>query len=179
MKSISETLNDFAKEVIRQARANLTRDDINVSKKLYKDLNFELKVSKNSLRLQFLLGEYGMFRDLGVKGANPSLVKNGVQKAPQSPYKFKTKKPPIDDLLKWVKARRLRLRDSSGRFKRGSQLSLTYIIQNRIFAQGIKPSLFFTKPYKKNFKKLPKELAEAYGLEVQDFVKEAFKYEKI
>lgn len=179
MTEVSNILNKFAKEVIRQARANLTRNDINVSKKLYDDLNFELKEGKNSIRLQFILGEYGMFRDLGVKGANPSLVKNGVQKAPQSPYKFKTKKPPIDDLLKWVKARRLRFRDSSGRFKRGSQLSLTYIIQNRIFAQGIKPSLFFTKPYKKNFKKLPKELAEAYGLEVQDFVKEAFKYEKI
>lgn len=179
MKEITDILNSFAKEVIRQARANLTRQDINVSRQLYNDLNFELKEGKNSLRLQFLLGSYGMFRDLGVKGKNPSSVKNGVQKAPNSPYKFKTKKPPIKDLLQWVKARRLRLRDSKGRFRKGGRLSLTYIIQNRIFAQGIKPSLFFTKPYKKNFKKLPEELVKAYGISVQDFVQEAFKFEKI
>jgi len=173
---INEILNKFAKKVIKEARANLTRQDINVSKQLYNDLNYELKTTQNSLRLQFILGEYGMFRDLGVKGAKPSLVKNGYQKAPNSPYKFKNKKPPFKPLFEWVKARRIRIRNKKGQFQKGSYKTMAFIIQNRVYAQGIKPSLFFTKPYKNNFKKLPKELLDSFGLDVETFIKEAFKF---
>jgi hypothetical protein len=47
---------------------------------------------------------------------------------------------------------------------------MSYIISNSIFEKGIKPSLFFTKPFEKAFKNLPNELVEAYGLDVEDFL---------
>ena len=40
-----------------------------------------------------------------------------------------------------------------------------------IFEKGIKPSLFFTKPFEKAFERLPDELVEAYGLDVEQFLK--------
>ena len=44
---------------------------------------------------------------------------------------------------------------------------------------GIKPSLFFTKPFEAAFKKLPDELVEKYGLDMEelfeDITKENFK----
>jgi hypothetical protein len=39
-----------------------------------------------------------------------------------------------------------------------------------IYARGIKPSLFFTKPFEAAFRKLPDELIQAYGLDVEEFL---------
>jgi hypothetical protein len=55
---------------------------------------------------------------------------------------------------------------------------LAYVIANNIYARGIKPSLFFTKPFEQGFKKLPDEVLEAYGLDVEDYLKYTIKAEK-
>jgi hypothetical protein len=34
-----------------------------------------------------------------------------------------------------------------------------------IFKNGIKPSLFFTRPFENAYKKLPEDLVEKYGLD--------------
>jgi hypothetical protein len=167
---INESLNKFAKEVIKQSRSNLTKGDKNVTKSLYDSLKYDLNVSKNSFSLSVFMEVYGDFQDKGVKGSNPALV-NGEQKAPNSPYSFKDKFPPAEPIRQWIKARGLRYRDEKGRFKKGGEKTLTFLIQRSIFAQGIKPSLFFTKPFEGRFKKLPSELIEAYGLEVTEFLK--------
>jgi hypothetical protein len=36
-----------------------------------------------------------------------------------------------------------------------------------VFKYGIKPSLFFTKPFEKAFKKLPDVLIDKYGLDAE------------
>lgn len=166
---IEDSLNKFAKEVIKQSRANLTRKDKNVSRELYNSLKYDLNVSKNSFSLSIFMQKYGDFQDKGVKGSNPSLV-NGVQKAPNSPYSFKDKFPPKEPIRQWIKARGLRYRDEKGRFKKGGEKTLTFLIQRSIFAQGIKPSLFFTTPFQNRFEKLPNDLVEAYGLELTNFL---------
>ena len=79
--------------------------------------------------------------------------------------------PPLKPILDWVKFRKIRLRDEKGKFKKGSYKSVAHIIQKRIYAQGIKPSLFFTKPYLKAFNNLPEDLVKAYGLDVTTFIK--------
>ena len=171
---ISKELNRFAKNVITKARSNLTRQDKNVSKELYDSFDYEVKVMPNSISLRFIseaYAEYGIFQDKGVKGADPSLVKNGVQKAPLGKFTFKNKMPPLKPILDWVKFRKIRLRDEKGKFKKGSYKSVAHIIQKRIYAQGIKPSLFFTKPYLKAFNNLPEDLVKAYGLDVTTFIK--------
>jgi hypothetical protein len=73
LTNINKELNRFAKYVISQSRANLTR-----AKKgggsLYKSLDSNVKVSKNSFELSFLMEDYGIFQDKGVKGKAPSKV---------------------------------------------------------------------------------------------------------
>ena len=39
-----------------------------------------------------------------------------------------------------------------------------------VYHQGIKSSLFFTKPFEAAFSRLPQELIEAYGLDIEDFL---------
>jgi hypothetical protein len=61
----------------------------------------------------------------------------------------------------------------SGKFM--SYNSTAFLVVQGIFNNGIKPSLFFTKPFQSAFNKMPDELVEAYGLDVEEFLKYTLK----
>ena len=169
MLETQKALQRFAKHVVSQSRANLTRGKKRASNGLYDSIGYDVKVHKQSFSLSFIMEEYGMFVDRGVRGSNPNLVKNGTQKGGMSPYSFKQKMPPLKYILPWVKLKKLRLRDEKGRFKKGNYRSIAFMVQRSVFAQGIKPTMFFTKPFAKAFKNLPEELVESFGLDIKDF----------
>jgi len=174
-------LNDFAKYVIQQSRSNLSKSGKIYEKKLYNSLDAEVEVGANSFRLTFLMEDYGAFVDKGVRGKDPSKVSRNAkikgQQAPQSEYRFGSGNFSgkwgdfTNKLEKWVKSKNLRLRDSKGRFSQGNVKTIAQIVARNIYARGIKPSLFFTKPFEKAFERLPDELVEAYGLDVEQFLK--------
>jgi len=167
-KQTYQYLNQFAKYIIQQSRSNLSKSNRNSSKSLYNSLDSEIEVSANSFRLAFLMEDYGKFIDKGVQGSNPRGIKNGVQKAPNSEYKFKSKSIPTKVLDKWVIKKGIAPRNKSGKFL--SREGLKFAIAKSIALQGIRPSLFFTKPFESAFKNLPDELVEAYGLDVEQFL---------
>ena len=169
MTEVELELNKFAKEVIRQSRSNLTRKGKRVGNKLYNSLDYALAVSQKgtSFSLEFEMADYGDFVDRGV---------SGKKKKYDTPFSFKSKWPPRKEILKWVNAKRLRLRDpETGRFKKGGQESLAFLIQRSIFNKGIKPSLFFTKPFENAFKALPPDLEKAFALDVEDLIEFTFR----
>jgi hypothetical protein len=161
-----EALNKFAKYVVQQSRSNLTKSDKNVSKELYNSLGYDLNVSKNSFSLSLLMKDYGMFQDKGVKG------KTSSAKAPNSPFQFGSgtgeKGGLTNGIDKWVRRRRFQFRDNKGRFM--SYQSTAFLITRSIYNKGIKPSMFFTKPFEKAFKGLNEELIKAYALDVEKFM---------
>ena len=167
-ENTKEYLNAFAKYVIQQSRSNLSKQNKNVDKKLYNSLDKEIDVGANSFRLAFLMEDYGKFIDKGVQGSNPSAIKNGFNKAPNSPYRFKSKMIPTRVLDKWVIKKGIAPRNKSGKFL--SREGIKFALAKSIALQGIKPSLFFTKPFEKAFERLPDELIEAYGLDVEQFL---------
>jgi hypothetical protein len=146
-------LEKYKNYVIQQAKANLSKGRNNMSKTLYNSLKGEVVTDKDYAIVGFKMQFYGQYLDEGVKGAFPSMVKNGKQKAPNSRFMFTNKRPPSEIIAEWAKKRGIRLRDEKGQFKKGNYKTLGFIIANRIYAQGIKPSLFFTKPYEAGFKK--------------------------
>ena len=79
--------------------------------------------------------------------------------------------PPLKPILDWVKLRKIRLRDEKGKFKKGSYKTVAFLVQRSIYAQGLKPSLFFTRPFIKAFDNLPDDIVEAYGLDLEQFIK--------
>lgn len=158
-KKTKEYLNAFAKYVIQQSRSNLTKQGKNVDKKLYNSLDSEVEVGANSFRLSFLMEDYGTFQDKGV---------SGTKRKYDTPFSYKSKRPPLKPITDWVKKRRFQFRKENGKFM--SYESTSFLIRNSIFAKGIKPSLFFTKPFEKAFERLPDELIEAYGLDVEQFL---------
>lgn len=173
LKNVNDKLNRFAKYVISQSRANLTRGKKNSSNKLYNSLDSNVKVSKNSFELTFLMEEYGVFQDKGVKGTKSNYLENK-----NSPFSYKSKggknglkgMPPPKAFDKWIVRKGLKgIRNKKGQFI--SRKSLQFMIARSVFEKGIKASMFFTKPFEKAFKNLPKELVDAYRLDVEQLIK--------
>ena len=173
---VQQELELFKKRVIQQAKSNLTKMKKNASGNLHKNLKGEVTVfSTGNFALEFDLGKYGEFQDKGVKGADPSKVSKNAkikgQQAPNSPYSFKNKRPPSKPLSDWAKKRNLRLRNEKGQYAKGSYKTLGMIIAKNIWARGLKPSLFFTKPFENEYKKLSDDLVTAFGLDIDEFLK--------
>ena len=70
----------------------------------------------------------------------------------------------LANLDKWIVRKGIAPRDEKGRLM--NRQSLKFAIAKSIFNKGIKPSLFFTKPFEKAYKNLPNELISAYGLDI-------------
>jgi len=181
-ESIQDVLNDFRDNVIREAKKNLANGlnrerPIDASGKLKNSLKSTVKESKNSVQISFEMEEYGFYQDRGVKG-----VKSGKS---LDNYKYTDKMPPPKAFDKWVIRKGIAPRNNKGQFKGrsissvGFRKSITFLIARSIYSKGIKPSLFFTKPFEKFFKRLPDELVDKYGLEVENLfdqiTKENFK----
>ncbi len=168
-KALQNELNKFAKYVIQQSRSNLSKSDKNVSKELYNSLGYNVEVTDKGAELGFSMEQYGEFQDKGVRG------KSSSAKAPNSPFRFGSgtgKKGGLTNSIdKWVRRRGIQFKDrKSGRFL--SYQSTAFLISRSIYQKGIKPSLFFTKPFVAAFKRLPDELLEAYSIGLEkDLIK--------
>lgn len=159
LKQTKDILNKFAKYVIKQARTNLTKGKKNSSKQLYDSLDYKLKVGQNSFGLSFLMEEYGAYQDQGV---------SGKKRKYDTPFSFKSKMPPPSSLDKWSVRKGIAPRDKKGRFIK--RQSLNFLIARSIFTYGIKPSMFFTKPFEKAFNDLPPELTNAFAIDIENSI---------
>ena len=165
LENVQKELNRFAKYVVTQSRSNLTRQKKNASKQLWQSIDYNLKVSKNSFQLEFLMEDYGIFQDKGV---------SGIEKKYNTPYKYTNKMPPPSKMDKWIVKRNLKgVRGKDGKFI--SRKSLQFMIARSIYKKGIKPSLFFTKPFEKAFKNINEDLIEAYKLDVEKLLNDTIK----
>jgi hypothetical protein len=161
LTNVEESLNKFAKYVVQQSRSNLTKNKKNVSKSLYDSIEYDLNVSPNSFSLSFIMDEYGMFQDKGV---------SGKKKKYNTPFRYTNKMPPIKPLADWAKFKNIRLRNEKGQYEKGNYKTIGFLIARSIFNKGIKPSLFFTKPFEKAFERLPDELIKSFGLDLDDLL---------
>ena len=169
MSMFAETqkaLNKFAKYVVSQSKANLTRQKRNASGNLRNSLDYDLTVSKNSFSLEFIMAEYGMYLDEGVHGSKSSYIENR-----NSRFEFsgRFKMIPTNSIDKWIVRRGIKgIRDEKGRFT--NRQSLKYAIATSIYQKGIRASMFFTKPFEKAFLNLPQEVIDAYALDIDDLL---------
>ena len=172
LENVQAFLDDFKDYVIQQAKANLTRMEKNSSKTLYNSLKGYVKESKNSIQISFEMEDYGFFQDQGVSGKKQKY---------NTPFSYKDKMPPPSKLDKWIVRKGIAPRGQNGQFKGrkidsvGFKKSIQFLIARSIYMNGIKPSLFFTKPFEAAFKKFPDELVEKYGLDVEELFEEITK----
>ena len=160
LKETREALNNFGKFVVQQARTRLTKSKKNVSKKLYNSLDYNINASNDSISVVFEMEDYGKFQDLGVSGKKTKY---------NTPYSYKSKMPPAKAFSQWVVRKGLDgVRDKKGRFIK--RKSMQFLIARSIYEYGIKPSMFFTKPFETGFERLPKELQEKFGIDIENAI---------
>jgi len=168
MLEVEKTIIRFRDYVIQQSRSNLSKTGHNNTKELYNSLKGEVVTDKGFTIVGFQMADYGQFVDLGVKG------KTSSNKAPNSPFKFGSgtgrKGGLTQGINKWVKQKGFQFRDKkSGKFL--SYDSTAYLITRSIFQKGIKPSLFFTKPFEAGYKKyIDVDLLKAFGQDIETMV---------
>ena len=153
---LRDELNKFAKYVIQQSRSNLSKGKKNVSKELYNNLGYEISQSGSTMSLGFDMVDYGKFQDRGV---------SGTEKKYNTPYKYTNKMPPAKAFDKWTVRKGIAPRGKGGKFEK--RKGLNYAIAKSIYKKGIRPSMFFTKPFAAAFKRLPDELVEAYAIGIE------------
>jgi len=168
LEYLNKELAKFGKFVVQQARTRLSKNKSKKGKgttssdgQLYKSIQYILDEKKG--RLYFEMEDYSMFQDKGV---------SGTKKKYNTPFSYTNKKPPLKPLMEWAKKKNLRLRDEQGRFKKGNYKTIGFLLQRSIFEKGLKPSLFFTKPFEQAFKKLPDGLAQAFAQDIDNILQE-------
>lgn len=177
--NLKSSLEQFRDLVIEDAKKNLAtpqgkyNQPIDASGKLSDSIMGMPVVVYPSGALEFIIKmeHYGAFIDQGV---------SGIDKKYNTPYSYKSKggknglkgMPPPKKLDKWIVRRNIAMRDDKGRFL--PRKSIQFAIAVGVFKNGIKPSLFFTKPFQKHYKMLPEVLAEAYGLDAAELVRLVF-----
>jgi hypothetical protein len=175
LKNVQEELNRFAKYVIKQSRTNLTKGmpttgkkySKNDTKKGYDSLDSSVKVSKNSFELSFMMEDYLVFQDRGVKGTKSGKSLDNFS------YKQSSNLVGVEyhtgTFAKWAKRKGVQFRNKKGRYVTHEQTG--YMLANIVKKKGVKASLFFTKPFEKAFKNIDKDLIKAYKLDVEALMK--------
>jgi hypothetical protein len=139
-------IEKYAKYVIQQARANLSKGKHNTSKELYGSLKSKVTKKDSKYTVEFFGADYGAFLDQGVHGAKSSYVENR-----KSPFRYTTKMPPTKSLDKWIVKKGIAPRGKDGKFM--TRQSLKFAIAKSIFKKGIRRTMFFTKPFEKGIQK--------------------------
>jgi hypothetical protein len=145
-------LEKFRDQVIEEAKENLRRLGKDGGK-LIDSIEGRVQANENSFEMEFSMEDYGIFQDKGV---------SGKRKKYNTEFTYKDKMPPPRAFDKWIVRKGIAPRNK-GKF--ASRKSLQFMIARGVYMNGIKPSLFFTKPFEKAFKKLPDTLVEAFGLD--------------
>lgn len=175
--SVKGALDTFGHNLVTQSKRNLRA----VGKgggSLEKSISAKAIQFPNSFQFSFLMEDYGEYVDAGVKGI-------GGTKADGSKWKLKTV---TNNKFKYNQPSKT---SSGGRFKqslggwsirkgiaprsKGGQFTkrkgLVFALRKHIIHTGIETTNFFTTPFDKLFKTFPDEVVEAYGLEVDTFLK--------
>jgi len=159
LKHTRDTLQAFGKYVVTQSRSALTRKKKTLSGSLYDSLAYEVEDTEDGIKVSFDMLPYGKFVDKGVSGKENKY---------NTPYSYTSKKPPMKPLMEWAKARRFRLRDDKGRYTKGNYRTIGFILQNSIYKKGLKPSLFFTRPFDMAYARFGDDVVKAFLKDIDE-----------
>ena len=164
-QELNKALNAFGKYVIQQSKSNLTKEKKKSTGDLYNSLKYKTRQEDGAFLIDFIQEDYGDFVDQGVRGATTSSNNR------TSPFKFGSgsgKKGGLTNgIEKWIKQKPIKQWKDKKTGKFLSYESMKFLIARSIYNKGIKPSLFFTKPFYQAFKRLPKEIIKAYKLDIE------------
>lgn len=161
LDNLKLALEQFAQDVVLDARENLKKTDSVASSKLYNSIKATpIKVTPKSITFNIEMEKYGTFIDEGV---------SGIKKKYNTPYAYKDKMPPPKAFDNWIVRKGIAPRSKTGQFE--SRKQLQFAIARGVYINGIKPTNFLRNAIYKNKKLLPDIVQKKFGLDVKEFVK--------
>ena len=170
--SLERYLNSFAKQIVKQAKENLSAADKKGA--LENSIDFFVIRKGGSITVRFKMNSYGAFVDKGVSGTDKKRSFQDYKgKTKPSPFKYTTKQPPSGIIEKWIKRKGLKGRDKKGRFI--THKSLSFLIARSIKKKGIKGISFFQKPLMLGMK----QFSSKFGKAIADDIVNSLRKQKI
>jgi len=164
-------LTSFAKGIIEQAKKILKAKKKDVSGKLLKSLKYKIKEDKNGLNLSFQGAKHANFIDKGVSGKEKrQYFKDLYNKRRQSPFRYKSKKPPASAFDKWAVRVGLAPRSKTGKFI--SRKSLQFALRETIYKRGIASTSFFSNSVYTQYKKFRPKILSAFKQDLIQQIKQ-------
>jgi hypothetical protein len=167
-KNVDEVLNAYAEYVVDSAKKNLV-DERKSLGDLYKSVSYKYEKSQDLFLLDFLMEDYGTFVDKGVKGKTSTYPETS---AALSQFQYGSGNFPKgglrDGIKGWLEKKRFQWRDKKGKFM--SYDTMTYLISRSIYNKGLKANLFFTTPFELGLQNLPKQLTDAFSLDIENAI---------
>lgn len=164
LKETKKALKLFSDYVIQQSRTRLTKKKQNSTNSLYNSLKYSLDEEDDGFIVDFKMLDYGEYQDKGVRGVGGvrkttskfnrrnNKGKLWKQKGGNSPFSFKEgNKPSVKHFIGWANSKGLS----------------PFAVREAVYHQGITPTQFFSKSFQEGFKNLPKELQEAFNLDIE------------
>ncbi len=94
---VGELVKTFAEDLVKDLQDGLVKSDAMATGNLYQSINFKpLIITKTGVMFELIMDSYYKYVDKGVKGRDNS------SKAPNSPYQYKDKRPPIKPIKNWL-----------------------------------------------------------------------------
>ena len=144
-KNVDEILLSFAQYVIDASKENL-KNDVNkygsnkAGGDLYNSLSYTFDKSQDHFLLDFLMEDYGVFVDKGVRGKTSTYPETA---ASLSQFQYGSGNFPkgglTEGINEWMKKKRFQWRDERGRFM--SYESMSYLIARSDLQQRFKSKL--------------------------------------
>ena len=170
--SLERYLNSFGKQIVKQAKENLSAADKKGA--LENSIDFFVIRKGGSITVRFKMNSYGAFVDKGVSGTDKKRsFKDYKGKTKPSPFKYTTKQPPSGIIEKWIKRKGLKGRDKKGRFI--THKSLSFLIARSIKKKGIQGISFFQKPLMLGMK----QFSSKFGKAIADDIVNSLRKQKI
>ena len=168
-----KALRVFATSVVRDAKSNLSKQKMGRSN-LAKSLGFTVKQKKMGKLIEmveFTFGRssnYWQYVDEGVRGKGGYKGKGGRGRArgKGSPFKFKKRNIKKGVIARWIKRKRIRLRDAKGKFKKKTKSAIksaAFAIGEAIALRGLTRTQFFSSAYNKQLKLNTNKIVNAYA----------------
>jgi hypothetical protein len=172
LPSLERYLNSFGKQIVKQAKENLSKADKKGA--LANSIDFFVIKKGGSITVRFKMNSYGAFVDKGVSGTKTKRsYKDYKGKTKSSPFKYKAKQPPSGIIEKWIKRKGLKGRDKKGRFI--THKSLSFLIARSIKKKGIQGISFFQKPLMLGMK----QFSSKFGKAIADDIVNSLRQQKI
>lgn len=165
---LTDAMNAVGDSIVKDAKANLkSKNKVDTGTLETSVNNTGIKFSKNSIQLNLKMSYYGAFIDKGVRGVGGVRKQTSTykrtnnkgklwkQKGGKSPYSFKeNKKPSVKHFIEWSNRKGLS----------------PYAVRESVFHQGIEPSHFLEDAIKTNIEKIPKQITDAFALDVTNLL---------